>query len=168
MSPSKVRYEYLDDFPEYMVNDLGEIVNMKSGGMPIKHSQNLQGLPKITLVRDHQPMTRSPAVLVAKAFVEPERPDFDTVIHLNNDRLDCRASNLKWRPRWFAIAFHKQFHRDSMHIDTTPIEEIDSGDRYETPKHAVVDLGILYGDIVLSFTNESYTFPTMQRWRPIR
>ena len=158
------RWEEIPEFPNYLVSETGEIVNMKSGGMPLKPSHNNQGLPKITLVEDGRPHTRSPAKLVAQAFVEPEREYFDTVIHLNNDRMDFRAENLLWRPRWFAIAYHKQFLREPIHIDTDPIVCRESGVVYDCPKDAVMKLGILYGDIILSFTNDSYTFPTMQQW----
>ena len=159
------RFEEIEGFPDYMVGETGEIVNVATGGMPLQQSRNNQGLPKITLVYNHRPYTRSPAVLVAKAFVMPEREDFDTVIHLNNDRLDCRAENLRWRPRWFAIAFHKQFNRESIHLDHVPVMDVnDKRYHYACPKDAVMALGILYKDIVLSTTNETYTFPTMQVW----
>lgn len=163
----RIRFEELEEFPNYAVGENGEFVNMKTGGMPIHLSRNSQGLPKITLIKDGLPSTRSPARLVAETFVEKEREDFDTVIHLNNDRMDCQAQNLRWRPRWFAIAFHKQFYREAMHQDHTAIQDLAGEMCFASPKDAVMSLGILYNDIVLSFTNDSYTFPTMQKWTPV-
>ena len=159
-----VRYEELPEFPNYVAGDNGEILNMKSGGYAIKPSINHQGLPKITLIQDGRPKTRSPAKLVAEVFVPQEREDFNTVIHLNNDRTDCRACNLMWRPRWFAIAYHKQFYRDTFHQHQYPIEDVSTGERYESPKAACMAHGILFNDIILTFTNPSYCFPTYQQF----
>lgn len=161
------QYEEVDGFPDYVVGESGIIVNIKRGGQELRASRNQQGLAKVTMVRNGRPLTRSAAVVVAKAFVHQPREMFDTVINLNNDRMDCRACNLAWRPRWFAIAYHKQFYRESVRTDYTRIEDVDTGEQFDRPIDAAMKYGILYNDIVLSFTNESRTFPTGQRWRPV-
>jgi hypothetical protein len=47
---------------------------------------------------------------VAEAFLTDPYPDhFNSVIHLNGDRQDCRVQNLARRPRTFAIRYHRQF-----------------------------------------------------------
>ena len=61
-----IRWSELDDFPDYAVNELGEIHNIKTG-MPRKTSANQQGIVKISLYQGRELITRSVAVLVAEA-----------------------------------------------------------------------------------------------------
>ena len=70
------------------------------------------------LTKDKQQYTRSVANLVADAFLEPSRnPAYNSVIHLNGDRLDCRVINLMRRPRWFAVKYHAMFLEDPYYVE---------------------------------------------------
>lgn len=96
-------------FPDYAINEYGEIMNEWSGR--VLHARpNNQGFMMVNLIRNKKSSTRSVAMLVAEAFLDsPRNEAYNSIIHLNGDRSDCRAINLMWRPRWFSIRYHKMF-----------------------------------------------------------
>lgn len=105
----------VEDFPDIAVSEFGHILNTKHDRMNASRV-NQQGIVMVGIMRDHKQHTRSVAHLVAKAFVKPMSPRFDTVIYLNGDREDCRAINLEWRTRPFAIAYHKMFNDEPQRL----------------------------------------------------
>lgn len=150
----KERWHELDEFPDYAVSNFGEIVNIKND-MPRKTSINQQGIVKISLYKDgSQLITRSVAVMVAEAFCEGQTEFFNTPIHLDGDRQNCRADNLMWRPRWFAVQYHRQFDIDVFHKMDVHIEEINTGKEYFSVKDACMDLGLYYNDVYRSYLYE--------------
>lgn len=149
-----MRWSELEEFPDYAVSDEGEVANIRSG-MPRQLSMNQQGIAKISLYKNRRELhTRSVAVLVAEAFVEREYELFDTPIHLNGDRQDCRAANLLWRPRWFAIRFHRQFYETGFHEKVLPIIELNTGLEFESVAEACKRLGTHHVDVTESYTRE--------------
>lgn len=161
----ELKWAELEEFPKYAVSNQGDVINMQSQG-PINPRPNQYGHIRVGLLKpDGKQYTRSLAHLVSQHFVPNENPErFDTPIHLDGNLANCCASNLRWRPRWFAIAFHKQFYRDTFHQHQYPIEDVATGERYESPAAACMANGILFNDIILSFTNPSYCFPTYQQF----
>jgi hypothetical protein len=147
------RWYELDEFPDYAVSDLGEVHNIKTG-MPRRTSVNQQGIVKISLYLGRELITRSVAVMVAEAFVEGQSEFFNTPIHLDGDRENCRADNLMWRPRWFAVQYHRQFHSEDFHRMDVRIEELTTGKEYECVKDACMDLGLYYNDVYRSYIHE--------------
>lgn len=144
----------LEEFPDYAVGDLGSIVNMKTGA-PRKTSMTQYGIVKISLYTGRELHTRSLAVLVAEAFVEGQTSIFNTPIHLDGDRKNCRADNLMWRPRWFAVQYHRQwihpaFHRAEMHI-----VDIDTEREYNSIKEVCLAHGLLHGDVYESIVSRT-------------
>lgn len=102
-------WEVCEEFPDFAVNDYGEVINtINQKRVPTR--PNAQGFLMVTLKDSmgHQ-FTRSVAILVARAFIEVPNPWFTSVIHLNGDRGDCRATNLMWRSRPFARQYHMMF-----------------------------------------------------------
>ena len=154
----------LDEFPDYAVNTDGEIANMKSG-MPRKVSVNQQGIVKISLYRGRELITRSVAVIVAEAFVEGQTPHWNTPIHLDGNKLNCAARNLMWRPRWFAVQYHKQFFEDVFHNANVEFEDLETGRQYYSIKEACVAHGLLHKDVYNSFANQTYVPTTRQQFR---
>lgn len=149
-----IRWHELDEFPDYAVNELGEIYNIKTG-MPRKTSINQYGIVKISLYKNGRELiTRSVAVMVAEAFVEGQTEFFNTPIHLDGDRENCRADNLMWRPRWFAVQYHRQFHSEPFHNSNVRIVELNTGEEYDSVKEACVDLGLYYNDVYRSYVHE--------------
>lgn len=144
----------LEEFPDYAVSDQGEIANIKSG-MPRKTSVNQFGIVKVSLYKNGRELiTRSVAVMVADAFVDGKTEFFNTPIHLDGDRLNCRADNLMWRPRWFAVQYHRQFDTPDFHRMDVRIEELTTGREYENVKDACMDLGVYYNDVYRSYVHE--------------
>ena len=140
----------LEEFPDYAVSDLGEIHNIKTG-MPRKTSINQQGIVKISLYQGRELITRSVAIMVAEAFCEGQTAFFNTPIHLDGDRENCRADNLMWRPRWFAVKYHRQFHYEEFHNSNVHIQEVLSGKEYYSVKECCMDLGLYYNDVYRSY-----------------
>jgi hypothetical protein len=104
-----IDWRIIEEFPDYAVNDQGEVLNIKRN-RTLASRMNRQDFMMIGLVRDRMQYTRATAPLVANAFLEPAAsPAYNSIIHLNGDRTDCRAINLMWRPRWYASRYHRMF-----------------------------------------------------------
>lgn len=158
------RWYELDEFPDYAVSEFGEIHNIKTG-MPRRTSINQQGIVKISLYVGRELITRSVAVLVAEAFVDGQDEFFNTPIHLDGDRENCRADNLMWRPRWFAVQYHRQFQSPDFHRMDIDIEELSTGREYESVKEACMDLGLYYQDVYRSYIHEQQIALTRHEFR---
>lgn len=155
------------NFPRYLVSNLGQVRTVKTDRI-LKPSKNQQGFLKVNLMQDGEIHTRTVNHLVARAFLpEPEREDFISVIHLNGDKSDCKVANLEWRPRYFAIQYHQQFHHKTWRTALIPIEDIKSGKKYRTIQEAVVRHGLLFNDVVVSMHQSTYVWPTYQQFRSI-
>ena len=150
------RWHELDEFPDYAISSLGSVHNIKTG-MPRKTSINQQGIVKISLYIGRELITRSVAVMVAEAFCEGQSEFFNTPIHLDGDRENCRADNLMWRPRWFAVQYHRQFQSPEFHASDVHIVDVDTGKEYYSAKEACVDLGLYYNDVYRSYIHEEQT-----------
>jgi hypothetical protein len=100
------------EFPRYSISNEGRVRNDDTGRL-MRLSHNQYNILYVGLVSGRRQYKRSVAVLVAEAFLpDYERTEpFDTPIHLNGDKADCRAHNLMWRPFWFAVKYHRQFQR---------------------------------------------------------
>lgn len=157
------RWIEVAEFPQYLVSTEGRVMNGWND-RPKEPSRNQQGISVVNLYKDKQQNLRSVAVLVADAFLSrdgiPEH--FDTPIHLNGDRGDCRVDNLAWRPRWFAIKYHQQFRpevrtrRFGFH---QPVEIIETGEVFETSWDAAIKYGMLDQEIFVATVNRTYVFP---------
>lgn len=150
------KWHELEEFPDYAVSNYGEIHNIKTG-MPRKTSINNQGIVKISLYIGRELLTRSVAVMVAEAFCEGQTEFFNTPIHLDGDRENCRADNLMWRPRWFAVQYHRQFQSPEFHNSDVHIVDLETGKEYHSVKEACMDLGLYYNDVYRSYVHEEQT-----------
>lgn len=146
------RWSELDEFPDYAVSDLGHVHNIKTG-MPRKTSVNQQGIVKISMYQGRELITRSVAVMVAEAFCDGRNDLFNTPIHLDGDRENCRADNLMWRPRWFAVQYHRQFQSPEFHASNVHIVDVDSGREYYSVKECCMTLGLYYNDVYRSYVH---------------
>ena len=151
----------LDEFPDYAVSNYGEVVNIKTG-FPRKTSINQFGIVKISLYRGRELITRSVAVLVAEAFCEGQSEFFNTPIHLDGDRENCRADNLMWRPRWFAVQYHRQFQSPEFHASDVHIRELDTGKEFYSVKDACMHFGLYYNDVYRSYVH-GWSVPLTQQ-----
>lgn len=106
----------IEGFPGWLVDDLGNVMNEWTNRV-MRTRPNRQGIMMVGLQLDGEQYTRSVALLVAKAFVRNVNPrHFDSIIYLNGDRSDCRAMNLMWRSRPFALRYHRMFDREPYRV----------------------------------------------------
>lgn len=154
----------IPDFPGYSVSNMGRVRNDDTGRL-MALSRNQYGILYVGLVQGREQYKRSVAVLVAELFLPTWESDaFDTPIHLNGDRTDCRVENLMWRPRDFAIRYHKQFRNDRVLIKRT-IEDEKTGERFRNSKAVAQRFGLLEYDIERAIEMRSPVWPTFQNFR---
>jgi hypothetical protein len=150
-------------FPEYSVSSEGRVRNNRTRRI-LAQSLNQQGIPMVGLTRNGEHYKRGVALLVATAFIPRPKGPFDTPINLDGDRENNHVINLMWRPRWFAVFYHKQFkHPPKLRIHQ-PIIDIKS--RIISPNSHICSMtyGLLEHDLVLSIVNRTYVWPTYQRF----
>lgn len=154
-------------YPKYEASNDGHIRTIKTERI-LRPSRNQHGLLKVNLMKDGKTYTKNLNHIVAKAFLEPPtRKDFISIIHLDGDKNNCAASNLMWRPRYFAIKYHQQFDLKMYQTSNIPIVDIRTGEKYETIQEAVVRYGLLFTDILIATHERTYVWPTYQEFRKI-
>ena len=89
--------------------------------------------------------------MVADAFVDGKTDLFNTPIHLDGDRENCSAENLMWRPRWFAVQFHRQFQSPEFYNESPRIFNVDTGEEYDSVRECCIDQGLYYNDVYRSY-----------------
>lgn len=150
----------LQSYPGYSASDLGQIRNDRRSRI-LSVVSSSSGHTYVGLMSEGIQVKRSVAKLIADAFLPiPNRPHFTTPIHLNGLLYDCRANNLLLRPRWFAMKFTQQFGKE--HPSHPPVRDKSTKEIFQTCWPLVMGFGLLYVDILMSITNCTYVFPTMQ------
>lgn len=161
----RTQWRELKEFPSYAVSENAEFINLRTD-MDVNPSRNQNGHSKVTLVRDRRQHTRSVAVLVAEAFLpEHENPAFNTPIHLDGDLMNCCVDNLMWRPRWFAIKYHRQFRQPAFHNGERQILDENTDVIYDNMKHTCTSLGLYHHDVVDSYVMGHPVFPDWHTFR---
>lgn len=154
-------------FPDYEISMSGLVCRSKSG-RPVRPSSNGQGHWKVMLYLNGRAYTRSLDQLVAKTFlVPPQRSDFASIIHLDGDTQNDHALNLMWRPRHFAVLYHRQFALPTFRRKTSSLIEVKTGDIYDQAQHAVVRNGLLLKELLLAVGQNTYVWPTYQEFREL-
>lgn len=155
-------WKTVDEFPNYEVSNKGRIVHASTERIK-QTSINAQGIVMIAFFEGGRQNVRSLPLVVANHFLSRDDvPEiFNTPIHLNGDKTDCRVSNLMWRPRWFAVKYHKQFEYEDFgkHAFKQPIQLMETGEVYENTWDAAMELGLIEVDIVVDTLNGNPTFP---------
>lgn len=152
------------EFPGYSVSNMGRVRNDDSDRI-MTMLRNQYGITHVSLMRNRKQYKRSVAVLVANAFLPTyESEAFDTPVHLNGDRSDCRAENLIWRPRWFAVKYHRQFLNNRVSIRMTLVDE-KTGDEFRNSMVAATTFGLLDSDILWAVQHDTTVWPTYQKFR---
>lgn len=159
-------WEIIPEFPDYSVSAFGKVRNEITGRV-LAMTQNQHGILHVGLMRDGRQHKRAVALLVARMFLPAPEPDtFDTPINLDGDRGHCVVDNLMWRPRWFAVRYHKQFFSNQRGF-VKPIVEIHTGERFKTSWDAATKYGLLDREIMTATINRTYVWPTYQQFRLI-
>lgn len=152
-------------FPKYRISSYGRVENSGTGRI-LRPSKNQEGHLKVNLSHEGEIHTRTVNHLVAKNYLPPpERRDFISVIHLDGVKSNCKAVNLLWRPRYFAIKYHQQFSSPHFRKSKMPIVDIKTGEEYPTVQEAVVRHGLLFNDVVMATHQRTYVWPTYQEFR---
>lgn len=154
------------EFPGYSVSDDGLVRNDETDRI-LAQCVNQFDIANVGLSKLGVQYKRSVALLVAHAYHNKPRDSFTTPINLNGDRLDNRASNIVWRPRWFARKYFNQFKFDPCGL-RRPIIEVNSKERFENSWDAALKYGLLDLEILSATVNRTYVWPTYQQFEIIR
>lgn len=151
----------LQDYPGYSASDLGRVRNDKRECV-LAPKFDASGFTFVGLIRDGRQVQRGLARLVARSFVEcPDAiPPFNTPIHLDGNKQDCRADNLMWRPRWFAQAYMRQMLDFDTEMNTRLIRKCHNGEVYKL-YDLITTEGLLITQVIKSILGVGNVFPTM-------
>ena len=166
-------WRLIEDFPEYSVSDHGFVRNDRFDRLVARRVNN-RGIAYVGLYRESNQTTVSVACLVANAFLPtPINKHFDTPINLDGDRINNRVSNLMWRPRWFAVKYHRQFF-GSWNKTEDPVQEVETEEIFERSLAAAVRFGLLAFEVGVHAWNYSFhgntwdrVWPTGQQFRSL-
>lgn len=157
----------LSSFPGYSVSDQGRVRNDRTN-MLLRIIVNQLGIAYVGMRFQGTDYKRAVAPLVAHAFLPyHQHQTFDTPINRDGDRLNNVIDNLLWRPRWFAVKYHRQFRIVSIGIQE-PIVDLDTTEEFPSSWEAAVKFGLIDRDILISVHREEYVWPTYQRFQIIR
>jgi hypothetical protein len=151
----------VEGFPGYSVNPLGQVVRDSTGRLLVPR-YNQYGVPYVGLMREWQQCIRSLPRLVARAFLPRPSEIFDTPIQLDGDPTNCRADNLMWRPRWYAVLYKRQFEERYDNPIDAPVHAIDEREKFPNSLLAACRYGLLEREVVLSIINRTPAWPTYQ------
>lgn len=151
----------LKDFPKYDINLRGEVRNALTGRI-IKPSLSSHGLPKVGLIYGGRQYTRLVRTLVAEMFVSGQNDIFNTPINLDGDPMNNHATNLLWRPRWFAYKYHRQFDDLPPYHEIGPVFDLGTQIEYFSVYDVATKHGLLMGEVWKSIHFKTPVFPTNQ------
>lgn len=154
----------IDGFEGYHVSSHGLVLNKKTGRI-MRLGINQRGIVYVGLMKNRVQYKRSVALLVAKRFISsPPNEAFDSVINLDGDRTNNFATNLAWRPEWFAKKYNRQFAYQHRVVDW-PIVDMDTGEEYANIWDAALVNGLLVTSVALSLDDQEPVWPTKQRFQ---
>lgn len=154
----------IDGFPDYSINSEGE-VRHEPNRRPLLPRYNQYGVPYVGLMKDWKQHIRSLPRLVAYTFVSPPSDIFNTPIQLDGDPGNCRAENLMWRPRWYAVKYKRQFMARYHRPINKPVHAVGQGESFPDSFTAAIRYGLLEEEVVLSIENNTPAWPTYQEFK---
>jgi hypothetical protein len=153
----------IHQFPRYSISDQGQVRNEETGRI-LKLTMNREMILTVGLMYAGTQFRRSVPVLVANEFVPGGTEYFDTPIHLDGDPFNCRANNLTWRPRWFAVKYKRQFaNGDGILIDRR-IRNVQTGEVFADSFECAKWYGVLEWDLFQSINIRTFVWPVMQNF----
>lgn len=92
-----IAFDGVEQAPNYQVSNYGRLRSFQSGpeGVIIKGSV-IQGYRSLNIRAGGKTMNRYVHKLVAQYFLEPDKSECTYVLHLDHDKLNNRAQNLRW------------------------------------------------------------------------
>ena len=161
-------WKEIEEFPNYSVSNFGRVRSNFSERILVAYP-NQSGLVQVGLMLNGKQYHRSVPLLVAKAFIPQPSGPFDTPINLDGNRHNNHVDNLMWRPRWFAVKYNKQFKENipyEMEINV-PIEDIKTGEVTDNSFECAKKYGLLENEVIMAIVNNTYVWPTYQRFRVV-
>lgn len=157
---SEERWRTILEFPKYEISDRGNVYNTIARHM-MRTSISNYGNTKITLTDyDGSRHTRSVALLVAAAFVDPPNYLSDHIMVLDGDLANASAYNLAWRPRGFAYEYTRQLKLPQPnHYINLPVRNTSTGAEYDSIIDAGIAEGLLFKDIWRATYSGERTYP---------
>lgn len=153
------KWKQIAEFPNYDVSNYGKIYTRRTQQF-VQTSLTNHGHLKVSLSDGGERHTRSVALLVARAFVSPPQPNCDHVMLLNGDLSDLRATNIVWRPRWYAWKYKAQLKDvQPLHYRNLPVRNKTTRQEYNSIIEAGITEGLVYKYIWLSTNTGHLTFP---------
>lgn len=149
------------EFPSYHISNLGNIYNTRTERL-MRTSQTRFGHTKITLRAEwsNERFTRSVAQLVAEAFVDSPNRLCNTVTILDGDLSNVAATNLVWRPRWYAwLYIHQLKQTQPLHYQNLIVCNVSTGYYYDSIVQAGMREGLLFEEIWVSTYSGKKLFP---------
>lgn len=144
------RWLQIQDFPKYSVSSWGRVRNDDTGRL-MAMVKNPAGVLAVYLMRDGKQYSRGVAKLVATHFLPHASGVNDTPLHRDGDRLNNRATNLLWRPRWYVGMYRRQFEEYRPPFVDREMIETETGtifpDSWEAAKH----FGLLEREVARSY-----------------
>lgn len=153
-------------FPGYAVSDQGSVRNEETGHM-MTQLVNQRGIVNVGLTKNKVQYKRALAIIVAEAFLTRPSHLFNTPINLDGNRRNNRASNLLWRPKWFATKYFQQFGQGAPCV-TRKVQNVETEEVFEDSWHAAVSLGALDRDIAFAIFSGSRARIVLQHFRLLR
>ena len=157
--------EWIDmpDYPGYAVSNLGRVMNTKLDFKILTLFRNNRGIINVYMSCGKKQVCRSVAILVAKHWLEPH-PDrhYDTPTHKDGDRSNCRVENLVWRPRWYAVRYHKEVNDPTREIYFRYLIRCEeTGEIFKNSREVSRAYGALEWDIINNITRPRilYMYP---------
>lgn len=157
----------IDEFPGYSVNPLGQ-VRRNANQRLVAPRYNQYGVPYVGFMSNWRQHIRSLPRIVAVTFLPSPSEIFDTPIQIDGDRSNCRADNLMWRPRWYAVQFNNQFKERYENALDEPVRCVHDGARFPNSLAAACRYGLLEREVVLSILRKKPAWPTYQFFDLVR
>ena len=160
-------WKKIPEFPRYSVSNEGRVKNDLTGRI-MRCALNQQEVLNVGLMNGHQ-RHRSVPLLVATAFVSGRSEIFDTPICLDADPWNCRANNLVWRPRWFAVRYKRQWRDQDIGILLNrQIRNCNTGEVFADSRECAMWYGLLEWDLFQSIQHRTYVWPLYQQFEILR
>jgi len=151
----------VDGFESYEVSNTGKIRRFHPEIKLINTSILPDGSLGVKLYGRGRPNQFLVRRLVAEAFCERRSIREDSVIHIDGDKINCHASNLAWRPRWFVWKYTNQFSSIDDVKWYRPVRNATTGEVFDSVVEAGLKDATLWEEIVRSAMTTSYAYPGM-------
>jgi hypothetical protein len=154
-------WRQIDGYENYSVSNDGVVRNDKYN-RNVRVNYTHDGTPVVSLTKNGRTSHHSLAKLVAQAFDPPINSYFNTPTLLDGDKENVRIENVVWRPRWFAIKYHKQIRAPRDPSKQVSVIELGTHMLFVDAYDAATKYGLLVDDIITSAHTTSPVWPTFQ------